>query len=332
MTDALNVGMIGVGNIAGKHIRALNDREDARIVAMADPSHDQLAEVQVTYPPVQNARTFSDHESMLEEVDLDAVVICSPHSVHFPQIMDCMEAGLDVLTEKPMVCTIDHAHEIMQKEEETGCTLGIAYQRHCDGPYQYIRNAIRNGDAGEVQYVTALQAQAWLKLTRGTWRQNKDLSCGGQLNDSGSHLIDIILWMTGLAVDEVAAEVDNFGTEVDINSALNMKFKNGALGTLSVIGNYPSSGMYEDITIVCEDWTFFLREGRDLMVKTGYNGEQHRISHFGYGAESTADNFIDAIRGEAEVLAPSVCGLRTIELTEAAWKAAEQGGPVQVEE
>lgn len=328
--ENVRVGMIGVGGIAGKHVSSLCERNDADIVAMMDPSVEQLDQMKKNFPGIQSVKTFSDYEEMIDTMDLDAAIICSPHTFHFDQIMDCLDAGLDVLTEKPMVCTIDHAQAVMEKEQETGCKVAVAYQRHCLGAFQYIRNAIKSGDAGEVQYVSALQAQAWLHLTKGTWRQKEELSCGGQLNDSGSHLIDIILWMTGVAVDEVSAEVDNFGTEVDINSAVNMKFRNGALGTLSVIGNYPASGMYEDITIICEDWSFFLRQGEDLLVKTGLEGEQHRISDFQYGAASTTDNFIDAIRGDAEVLAPSVCGLRTIELTEAAWKSAEEGQPVKV--
>ena len=329
MSDPIEIGVIGCGGIAGKHIDTFLNRPDTEIVGLMDPNSNSLSRTVTRFPGAQDVPQFDNHNELIAEAGPDAVVICSPHNVHFQQIMDSLDAGLDVLTEKPMVCSIEHAREVMKKEEETGRTVAIAYQRHCQGQFQYIRNSISNGDAGEVKYISALQAQAWLYLTEGTWRQNMEMSCGGQLNDSGSHLIDIILWMTGLEVEEVCASIDNCGTEVDIDSALEMTFKNGALGTLSVIGSYPASGMYEDITIICENWSFFLRQG-ELMVKTGLNGEQHRIDEFQYGSPSPADNFIDALHGEAEVVAPSVCGLRTIELTEAAWKSAEQGQPVQV--
>ena len=330
MADTIRIGAIGCGGIAGKHIDTFLARPDTDIVGLMDPDPNSLSRTVARFAGLSGTPEFEDHNEMIDECDLDAVVICSPHNVHFRQIMNSLEAGLHVLTEKPMVCTIEDACEVMEKEEEVDRIVAVAYQRHCQGQFQYIRNAIESGQAGQVRYLSALQGQAWLYLTEGTWRQKMELSCGGQLNDSGSHLIDIILWMTGLAVDEVSASIDNCGTEVDIDSALQMTFKNGALGTLSVIGSYPAGGMYEDITIICDEWSFFLRQGQ-LEVKTGLEGENHRVDGFQYGSPSPADNFIDAIHGEAEVLAPSVCGLRTIELTEAAWKSAERGGePVKV--
>ncbi|MFW5923065.1 MAG: Gfo/Idh/MocA family protein [Planctomycetota bacterium] len=329
MSDVMTVGVIGCGGIAGKHIRRFIDRSDTRVIALMDPSEDQLENTIRDFPALSSAERYKSHQALLEASAPEAVVICSPHKFHFQQIMDSLEAGSHVLTEKPMVCSIDHARRVMEKEDSTGRTVAIAYQRHCGGQFQYIRNSIQHGHAGEVRYLTAFQAQDWLHLTSGTWRQNMELSCGGQLNDSGSHLIDIILWMTGLSIEQVSASVDNCGTEVDINSALELTFTNGALGTLSVVGDYPSSGMYEDITIICENRAFFLRNG-ELTVRTGRDGERHRVDQFEYDVGSPTDNFVDSLRGDAEILAPSLCGLRTIQLTEAAWQSADTGRPVKV--
>jgi predicted dehydrogenase len=84
---------------------------------------------------------------------------------------------------------------------------------------------------------------------------------------------------------------------------------------------------WEDITIVCSGWTFFMRQG-ELSYSTGGDGEMLKLLSARYGADSTTANFLESIRGEAEPYAPSVCGLRTIELTEAAWKSAASGESV----
>ena len=179
-----------------------------------------------------------------------------------------------------------------------------------------------------MEFISAFQGQDWLKGCTGTWRQKLAISCGGQLNDSGSHMIDIMLWMTGLQAKKVTAGVRNFEREVDINSALTIEFTNGALGNIAVVGNCPV--WWEDISITCSEWAFFLRQGH-LTYCTGDRGEMLNLQSTMYGSGQNPNrNFINAILGREQVLAPSICGLRTIELTEAAWKSADSGKPVSL--
>ena len=159
--------------------------------------------------------------------------------------MAALDKGLHVLTEKPMVCSVDHAHQVIEKAKEVGKILMVSYQRHLGAQYRYVRNQIMAGELGEIQFISALQDQKWYQGTMGLWRQQLALSGGGQLNDSGSHLLDIMLWMTGLEVAEVQAYMEYFESEVDINSALSIRFRGGAMGTVSVVGNSPTGGMWE---------------------------------------------------------------------------------------
>jgi predicted dehydrogenase len=271
---------------------------------------------------------FGDYRELLAQVPMDAVQISTPHTLHFDQIMDSLGRGLHVLTEKPMVCTVDHARQVIAKAEEVGRVLIVAYQRHLMPQYRYIRNQIMAGELGEIQFVSALQDQAWYRGTRGSWRQQLSLSGGGQLNDSGSHLLDIILWMTGLEVEQVHAYLENFESEVDINAALSLRFRNGAMGNLSVVGNSPTGGMWEDITLWGSKAVVYLRQGK-LTVKTA--GSNDAFEPTGLPGASTPDrNFVDAVLGRDAVQVPPVCGLRVIELTEAAWESARTGRPAKV--
>ena len=328
MAQKVRVGLIGCGGIAMGHIRNLMSIKDAEVAALMDPDDARIATVRQQFPALVNVPTFSDHKELIKNVELDATVICSPHYAHCRQILDSLRAGLHVLTEKPMVCSVKDAHSVMKEEKKAGKLVAASYQRHCQGPFQFVRKALQREEAGKVKFISAFQAQSWLHFTRGTWRQVKELSCGGQLNDSGSHLIDVVLWLTGLEPQEVFAHLDNCGTEVDVDSAVCVKFRGGAMATFAVVGSAPVP-WWEDLTIVCERWSFFMRQG-ELRVTTGLDGETHRVEGFMYGSPSCDHNFVDAILGRAEVLAPSICGLRTIELTEAAWKSAETGKPARV--
>ncbi|MFO7957901.1 MAG: Gfo/Idh/MocA family oxidoreductase [Candidatus Brocadiia bacterium] len=327
MSDTVRIVMIGTGGIAGGHAKRLLAIPEVQIVALADPNPDHIERFGRRVPELPDCPAFNDHEEMLGAVDADAAVICSPHNVHCQQILDCLEAGLHVLVEKPMVCSIEDAHRVMAKEREAGRMVAISYQRHAQAEFQFIRRHIEEGSAGAVQFVSAFQGQNWLRNTRESWRQVPEVSCGGQLNDSGSHLIDIILWVTGLTAQRVCASVETFDTPVDINSSLTVDFREGAQASISVVGNCPV--WWEDITIVCENWSFFLRQG-ELTYCTGDRGETVKMLSARYGGGSPDSNFVDAIFGRADLLAPSTCGLRTIELTEAAWRSAESGEPVSL--
>ncbi len=154
------------------------------------------------------------------------------------------------------------------------------------------------------------------------------LSGGGQLNDSGSHLIDILLWTTGLTAESVASYVENYDCEVDIDSALSFRFTNGAHGNISIIGDSPM--WWEEFSVWGSDGVILYRNGKIMQGGYGTDGLAEITE---LPAESDPDrNFVDAILGRDEVCVPPECGLRVIELTEAAWKSAELGRPVRVAE
>jgi len=325
MADKIRIGMIGCGGISGGHFRRTLEIPEAEWVALCDISDASIERVKTAIPEIKDLPVYEDYREMFDKVALDAVQIATPHTLHFPMGMDALDKGLHVLMEKPLVCTVDHAKKLIAKAEEKKRIIALSYQRHYQPAFRYMKQVIEEGRIGQVTFLSALQCQQWKKGTAGKWRQDPCLSGGGQLNDSGSHLIDIILWTTGLAVDEVSAYIDNLETPVDINSALALRFKNGAQGTVSVIGDAPC--WYEDFTIWGEAGVLFYRNGR--LSHCGPDGAIAEPENLPAGGDPDK-NFIDAILGRDVVWAPPVCGLRVIELTEAAWKSAEAGCAVKV--
>ncbi len=327
MARKLNIGFIGAGGIATGHYQRLMATGRAAVTALTEPNETALKRFYKNCEGAELLPVYRDYTDMLKQEPLDGVLILSPHTVHYQQITDALNAGLHVLTEKPMVCTIKHAKALLSKASDTGRVLMISYQRHYDPLFRYMRTQIKKGAIGTVEFVQAVLSQEWLRLTRGTWRQDPALSGGGQLNDSGSHLVDILMWVTGMKVREVSAFQVNFDTQVDINTALSMTFENGALGNLSIIGNAPA--WYEDHTIVGSKGAFYLRQGMGL-IQQDARGKQVNIRLPKYTKDPDT-HFVDVIRGKAAPETPPECGLRVIEVTEAAWKSAAKGGrPVRV--
>jgi len=323
----IRIGMIGCGGIARHHMRQLAPIPDAEIVALCDPSVPMIELVHHEFPHTRELRVFNDYREMLESVEMDAVQISTPHTQHLAQMEDSFARGLHVLCEKPLATTVVDAHKAIRARDASGKVGLLAYQRHTQAEFKFIKKAIDGGEFGVPTFITALQSQEWKKATAGSWRQDPALSGGGQINDSGSHLIDIILWTTGLRAESVACFSDNCGTPVDINSTVSIRFEGGAMASLSVVGDAPA--WHEDITIWCERGAFFMRNGK-LTVQ---DADGARFSAEGLRGGNNPDvNFVNAILDREEVLSPFECGLRVIELTEAAWRSAAQNGtPVQVE-
>ena len=316
--------------MGNSHIPRLVASKETEIVGLADPTLESIDQRQTAHPTLNSVPDYRDHREMLEKTKPDAVAIASPHTLHMEHAMDSFAADCHVLLEKPMVTSVREARELLSKRDESGKLLIVSYQRHYLPAYRYVAEAIGRGEIGDVEYVAGLQSQSWVQQTAGSWRQDPRFSGGGQLIDSGSHLIDIIMYAINEEVAGVLAYQTNLGTPVNVNSAISIRFQNGALGTISVVGHGPD-GMGEDIsfygskgTILLRTPTFKAGQGQETIV----THENHKTGpvDIRFPEESTPDqNFIDAIRGKAKILAPGESGLRVIQVTEAATRSASSG-------
>jgi predicted dehydrogenase len=316
--DKVRIGMIGTGNIAHAHARRLQQSSDAEIVALADPSEASREKLRERFG-LKGAAEFADYKNMLEEAELDAVIICSPHTLHFQQAMDALDAGLHVLLEKPMVCASSEARELIGRAKSAGKLLQVSYQRHCMPQFMYIRSAIAEGTIGKLTSITAELYQDWRDSQKGTWRQNPKLSGGGMLMDSGSHIIDVLLWTTGLTPQSVTAQIDCAGAPVEINSFAAIRFAEGALASLNVVGKADKGIFEESYVFIGENGTIYYNNGKILLRKSGEQPEEPELP----ATDNDPDrNFVAAVLGREELLVPGEYALKVLELTENVYEAA----------
>jgi predicted dehydrogenase len=352
-SGTVRVGLIGLGNNMMGHVGRLLQMPEVEIVAGVDPFGP--ARLHERYPQLSGLKIFADHNEMLREVKPDAVEISTPHSFHHQQIVDSLRAGAHVLCEKPMVNSVRDAEDVIRVRDETGKVVLVSYQRHTQPTFVKIKQLIDEGAIGEVEFIQALQNQQWYaskfriagpdgSLTNQErsadempWRVKPELSGGGQLNDSGSHLVDILLHVTGLEPELVFAQQQGFNLLVDVNSAITVRFTNGATGNVSIVGQAPGIGgaVWEDVTIYGSRGALFYRMvGQPEFKPTLELRQVGNPKPVDLGplpeASSPDQNFVDAILGRAKVASPAECGLRVMQLSEAAWKSAESNQAVQV--
>lgn len=225
MTQKHVLGM-GYGGLGGMLLRYADDYDGNTVTAVYDPAlaqdntHDAFRE---DFP---NAAAYSDTaaEDILDAEDVDAAIVASPHAFHYDQTKTCLENGVDVLVEKPMVTDTAHAQDLVETADEYDTTLHVGFQRHLDPAYQTIRDTIDDGTIGEIEDTSMeIRQPGWMVTFLDAWRADSDLSGGGELYDSGQHPIDALIWATDTTPTYVETEdmafVDEYATLPDDDPA-----------------------------------------------------------------------------------------------------------------
>lgn len=318
--------MIGCGGMSGHHARLLKQNPDVVITAACDVNEEivnRYIDRNLGDYPTRPA-VYTDLDEMFAKADLDAVLISTPHTLHFEHGMKALDAGCHVFMEKPMVTSADQAYTIADKVKETGKVFVIGYNTPCTAEFAYLREQIRNQTFGRLELVTGFLSQNWLKGTIGTWRQNPELSGGGQAYDSGAHLLNSLCWSVESNVSEVFAFIDNVGAPVDINSSISIRFENGVLASIAVSGNCDAGGgsfmafMFEKGRIEIDGWG-----GSWIRIYTPEGQVKYPpIESKWY---SPTANFIDAILGRAEPRTSPINGIIQSELMDAIYESAATG-------
>lgn len=320
---------MGCGNISRFHLANLREIPEVKLVGFVDIRRQvaQALKEDAGDKVAPDALVAEDIQALLQRPDLDAVLILTPHALHYEQAKAAFEAGKHVLCEKPLTVRTDHAQELVKLAQEKGLVLLVSYNRHYFPAVAWARQRILRGDIGEVKLCAACVAQDWMRSSKGKWRANPLLSGGGMLIDSGSHLLDQVLWMTGLKPVEVFALLDRLEIEVDTFVAMVARLENGAIVEFIVSGHSP--GFRYDVAIWGTEGSVFCADQRAMVEK--FDGSTESPSEAELPPPSNPDrNFILAILGREQVMSSGEQALLAVALTEAAYKSAEKGEPVRV--
>lgn len=331
----ITLGAIGLGGLGNIELNTYDEMDDVQIAAGADI----VAASRENFESKFDAPAYESYETLLDEhaADLDAVTIVTPHTLHHEQAMTCMKQGLDVFLEKPMVTGTENAVELVEYANDNDRVVQVGYQRHFHSGFEEIKEVVDSGRIGNIHMVNCFLGQDWIDLMEDRWRSNPELSGGGQLYDSGSHLLDALLWTTGTRAKRVTALIEDYDNDVDVNSALSVQLeRDGKIIPASVgvtadgTGTSPEEGLfiwgtegrieYDGSTLTVEQksgpsYTADVTEGTDFETLT----------------HEKLRNFVDAVQGEAEPAVPAKVGLQVTALTEAAYKAAETETVVDVQ-
>lgn len=322
--DKVRLGLVGCGGFMRHRLHQMLAVPEVEVTAMADPDPRQTAETKAKHPELVDVVEYTGIDGLLDARACDAVMLVTPHKGHRYEVVRSFEAGLHVLVEKPLACTVEDAEACLDARDRSRRVGAVSYQRHGFPELQWLRGVLQGGEYGPLIMASSMLAQDWKNFCAGTWRQDPDISQGGMLNDSGSHIFDLLLWTTGLQPSQVSCISDNRGTSVDIDTVTSIRFAGGAMASVCVMGH--ACAWHERHVFVLENamvsWT-------DGVVELKARRDTPSTPPLDWPTPTTPDqNFVDAILGRAEVLAPFECGLDVVRLTRACYESAEKGGEV----
>jgi predicted dehydrogenase len=324
------VGFIGMGVMARVHLGDMLRREDTEVVAVCEPSaaaFGAAAELfdQHGLPVPANEPDWTQFVAGYAG-QLDAVIIITPHALHYVQATACLEAGLDVLLEKPMVMTADEATALIETRDRTGRLLVVAFQGSLSPQVREASRLLRSGELGAILNINAVAWQDWATLTAGTWRQQPELSGGGFLFDTGAHMLNTVADLAGEDFAQVSAWMEDDGRPVDIRAVVMGRLASGALVTMNACGSAIPS-CHSDIRVFTTK----------AILRTGIWGEVLELQRAGAGrltkVRSVAglpvwEQFLNVRAGRAVNPSPPEVGLRMARLWDAIRESASNHGAV----
>lgn len=224
----LGIAVIGTGNIADFHLKAIQDVEQARLVCIYGRSVEKAKQKAELY----GCEWSDDLNAVLSREDVQLVSIVTSSGSHYSLAKQALEAGKHIFVEKPLTMLPQEADELIALAERQGLVLSVISQRRFEKPIQAVKVALDNGDLGELLLIEArtpfFRTQAYYDSApwRGTYAED-----GGALMNQGIHQIDLLLWFGGQVKSvfgRTATQTHKMEAE-DLGLAI-VTFENGALG------------------------------------------------------------------------------------------------------
>ncbi|MBQ7566371.1 MAG: Gfo/Idh/MocA family oxidoreductase [Oscillospiraceae bacterium] len=231
-------GILGAGGIADRRtLPGMLLAGHAEITAVMELDSAVAESLRVKYGA---KRAYTDEAALCADPEIDAVYIASPITCHARQARLAADNGKHILIEKPLAMTADEGAAIVAYCREKGVKMAAGLMMRFGAYVQAMKQAIAEGKIGDVVSCFA-HFTGWFPDMPGNWRQSKATAGGGALTDMGVHCVDLIRYVTGQEVRQVAAMHDTmtFRYDVEDSSVVLLRLENGTLATVQSNFNIP---------------------------------------------------------------------------------------------
>lgn len=337
--------LIGCGRISPNHIAAAK-KNQLNFVALCDILETNMEEKITKFELSSSIHKYTDYKEMIEKEKPELVAIATESGKHASIAIDCIEAGCNIIIEKPIALSMKDADEIIRKAKEKGVKVCACHQNRFNKSIQKIREAIEKKRFGKLFYGTAHVRwnRNWEYYSRAKWRGTWGQD-GGALMNQCIHNIDLLRWMMGDDIIEVVGMTDklnhNYIEAEDMGMAL-VKFSNGSYGMIEGTTDIFPQNLEETLYLfgergtvkagghsvnIIEEWRFndWIDDPEEIKAKFHENPP----NVYGFGHIPLYADVIDSIISNREPYVNAEAGKRALELVLGIYKSAAEGKSIQ---
>jgi UDP-N-acetyl-2-amino-2-deoxyglucuronate dehydrogenase len=328
--------LVGCGRIAANHFSAIKHHADrCELVGICDVDRRALEEAAVS----TGAQPHTSLGNMLADCKADAIILTTPSGLHSGQAIQVAQAGRHVITEKPMATRWEDGKRMVAACDDARVRLFVVKQNRRNATLQLLKKAIEEQRFGRIHMVnlnvfwTRPQEYYDSAKWRGTWEYD-----GGAFMNQASHYVDLLEWLIG-PVESLHAYTATLARNIEVEDTgvLNLRWRNGALGSVNVtMLTYPKN-LEGSVTILGErgtvriggvalnevqHWEFAEADEDEEKIR---EASYQITSVYGFGHSQYYDNVINVLRGEAEPETDGREGLKTLEILIGTYLSARDG-------
>ncbi len=285
-----------------------------------------------------DAHYFTTYRGLLAEQP-DGVIICSENARHAELTQMAAEAGVHVLSEKPLATTLTDAGTMLTTCEQAGVMLMTAFPMRFSPPILEAKYALEKGHIGQVYACNSTNQGECPKYHRA-WFVDKELAGGGAVMDHTVHLADLLRWFLKSEVVEVYAQTnrilyaDQVAADIETGGLMLLRFANEVFATIDCSWNkppyYPTWGGLS-MKFIGEQGVLAVDGFRQVI--TGYSHTDQRPLWHYWGSDMNQlmiQEFVDAIRESRSPIVTGLDGYKSLEIALAVYRSAQEGQPVSL--
>ncbi|MGY1643182.1 Gfo/Idh/MocA family protein [Geodermatophilus sp. SYSU D00703] len=326
MTDADRIGwgIVGLGRVAGTEIApAVAAAGNSTLAGVASRDLGRARDFAARHGA---AAAYDDYAALLADPAVDAVYVATPNALHAEQVVAAASAGKHVLCDKPLATTVADAERAVAACRDAGVGLGVTFQTRWHEGMAEVRDLLAAGEIGEVRLVEVEMGTGG--RLPGGWRLDPAVAGLGVVNNVGVHAYDLLRYLLDAEVVEATAVLHSEpGFPVDTLALAVLRFDSGVLAYAHVDQSLPHP--QQDLVVHGTDGRML---GRDVtrphltgtLTVAGRNGTSERSVSSDGAFVATVSAFADAVLRGEDPSPSGVDGLRSVELTTALARSAEE--------
>ena len=336
----IRAAIVGCGRISKNHFESIDkNKKYIELVSICEKNKKTLVKFQNSY----NLKGYIDLGEMLKKENLDIVILCTPSGLHAQQAILCAKYRVSVVTEKPMAIKLNDGKKMIKEFKKANTRLFVVLQNRKNKTLKLLKKAIIEKRFGKIHLlnINVFWSRPQKYYDQAKWRGTKKYD-GGALMNQASHYVDLLTWLIGPVEKVHSLTSRTRKIEVEDTGVLNIKWRNGAIGSLNVTMLTYQKNLEGSIVIIgekgtvriggtavnkIEHWEFDQIKPYDKNInKANYQSK----SVYGLGHPLYYKNVIETLRGKSSPDADGIEGLKSLEIIIAAYLSSKKNRIVKL--